>query len=182
MLVKSESIKAISAALVKAQKQMSNAVKDSKNPFFKSMYADLNSVREAVLPALNDNDISVLQLTLTENGRNFVRTTLLHSSGEYICSDTEILTTKANDPQNLGSSISYARRYGLQAFLCVGAVDDDAETAMSRTSPEHTKPAQKATPVPTPAPVTEAKTEPLKAKVTFSKKVLNQPKVEEDEI
>jgi hypothetical protein len=111
---------------------MSNAVKDSKNPFFKSSYADLNSVREAVLPALNNNGISVLQFTITENGKSFVRTTLLHISGEYLCSDTEILSSKANDAQAMGSAISYARRYGLQALLCVGAVDDDAESTMNR--------------------------------------------------
>lgn len=128
----SETLVKLGPALVKAQRAMSIAKKDSANPFFKSKYADLNAIREAVLPALNENGISVLQITTPIDGRPFVRTTLLHESGEFICSDTEILAVKANDPQALGSAISYARRYGLQAMLCVGAEDDDGESAMSR--------------------------------------------------
>jgi hypothetical protein len=58
-----ESITNISTAFLKAQKEMSSAKKDSNNPFFKSKYADLNSVMEAVMPALHNNGISVLQKT-----------------------------------------------------------------------------------------------------------------------
>lgn len=66
---KSESIAKIAGALVKAQSEMGNAVKDSKNPFFKSSYADLNSIREASLPVLNKHGISVLQPTTVIEGR-----------------------------------------------------------------------------------------------------------------
>lgn len=131
-MIKSESIAKIAPAILKAQKSMGNAIKDSKNPFFKSSYADLNAVREACMPALNENGVAVLQTTLGENGRSFVRTTLLHESGEFISSDTEILTSKANDAQGYGSGISYARRYGLQALVCLGSADDDGEGAMGR--------------------------------------------------
>jgi hypothetical protein len=130
---KSESISKLAPAILKAQKSMGNAIKDSKNPFFKSSYADLNAVREACMPALNDNGISVLQTTLNVDNRAYVRTTLLHESGEFISSDTEILTSKANDAQGYGSGISYARRYGLQALVCLGSADDDGEGAMGRT-------------------------------------------------
>ena len=68
----SETLKAIAPALVKAQSEMSNAVKDAKNPFFKSSYADLNSVREACIPALNKYGITVLQPTVYEDGKPFV--------------------------------------------------------------------------------------------------------------
>jgi hypothetical protein len=78
---RSESIVKIASALVKAQATMGNAVKDSKNPFFKSNYADLNAVREACLPALNANGVSVLQPTVSIDGRSFVETVLLHESG-----------------------------------------------------------------------------------------------------
>ena len=105
-MIKSESLSKLAPALVKAQRQMSNATKDAKNPFFKSKYADLNSVREAVTPALHEQGISVLQLNLHENGKNFVRTTLLHESGEFLCSDTEIVVKEAGNPQALGSAIS----------------------------------------------------------------------------
>ena len=101
----------IAPALLKAQKVMGDAIKDARNPFFKSSYADLNAVREAVIPALNEHGITVLQPMVSENGKQFVRTTLLHESGEMVWSDTEIVVGKQNDPQAAGSAISYARRY-----------------------------------------------------------------------
>jgi hypothetical protein len=131
----------IAKAFIAAQNQMGDAVKGSKNPFFKSSYADLNSIREAVIPVLLKNNIAVLQPTEHINGRNFVKTVLLHSSGETIQSLTEIVVAKQNDPQALGSAISYARRYGLQSLVCIGAVDDDAELAMERQQPAKSVPA-----------------------------------------
>lgn len=129
---RSESIAKISAALVKAQSEMGAATKDSKNPFFKSSYADLNAIREATIPVLNGHGITVLQPMTVVDGKQYVETTLLHDSGEYLTSLTEIVAAKANDPQAAGSAQTYARRYGLQAFLCVGAEDDDGEKAMGR--------------------------------------------------
>lgn len=122
-------MKEIAKALVNAQKEMGNAVKDSKNPFFKSTYADLNAVREACIPALNNHGIVVLQPTVQIEGKNFVKTILLHESGETIESLTEILFAKQNDPQAQGSGITYARRYGLQSLVCIGAEDDDGNKA-----------------------------------------------------
>jgi hypothetical protein len=129
---RSESIVKIASALVKAQAAMGNAVKDAKNPFFKSNYADLNAVREACLPALNANGVSVLQPTVHTDGKAYVETVLLHESGEFISSLTEILCAKQNDPQAHGSGISYARRYGLQSLVNLGSADDDGEGAMGR--------------------------------------------------
>lgn len=129
-MLRSESIAKLAPALLQAQKNMTNATKDTKNPFFKSKYADLNSVREAVTPALHAAGISILQLNVYEEGKTFVRTTLLHESGEYICSDIEVIAKEANNPQAYGSAISYARRYGLSSMLSVGASDDDAQEAM----------------------------------------------------
>jgi hypothetical protein len=129
---RSESITKIAAALVKAQSIMGNAIKDAKNPFFKSSYANLNAVREAVLPAMNANGISVLQPTVHVDGKSFVETILLHESGEFISSLTEVIVNKANDAQQQGSGISYARRYGLQSLANIGADDDDGESAVGR--------------------------------------------------
>lgn len=136
---RSESIAKIASALVKAQSVMGNAIKDAKNPFFKSSYANLNAVREAVLPAMNANGISVLQPTVHVDGRSFVETILLHESGEFISSLTEIIVSKANDAQQQGSGISYARRYGLQSLVNIGADDDDGETAVGRGSSKSNK-------------------------------------------
>lgn len=123
-------MKNIAQALVKAQSEMGNAVKDSTNPFFKSKYADLNSIREACLPALNKHGIAVLQPTVHIDGKNFVRTVLLHESGEMFESLTEIIYNKQNDAQAQGSGISYARRYGLQSLVNIGAEDDDGNKAV----------------------------------------------------
>lgn len=132
-MLRSESILKIASALLKAQKEMGNAVKDSKNPFFKSTYADLNSVREAVTPALHANSISILQTMIPDtDGRSHLETILMHESGEYLGSQTPIVCAKQNDPQALGSAISYARRYGLSSLLSIGAEDNDAEGAMNR--------------------------------------------------
>jgi hypothetical protein len=122
-------MKEIATALLKAQKEMSNPKKDATNPFFKSKYADLNAVREAVIPILNNNGITVLQPIIHKEGKNFVSTILLHDSGEMMESFTEIVYSKNNDAQAQGSGITYARRYGLSSFVCVGADDDDGNKA-----------------------------------------------------
>jgi hypothetical protein len=134
MKLMSDSLSKIAPAIVKAQSKMGNAVKDSKNPFFKSSYADLNAVREAVLPAFNENGISVLQPTVYVEGRKFVQTILIHESGEYFSGLTEVLSVKEADAQAQGSGISYARRYGLQSLANVGAEDDDGNGASGKTN------------------------------------------------
>jgi hypothetical protein len=123
-------MKNIATALVKAQSEMSNPKKGNTNPFFKNKYADLNAIREAVLSTLNENGIVVLQPMVHVDGKNFVKTILLHESGELMESFTEIIYNKINDAQAQGSGITYARRYGLQSFVCVGADDDDGESTM----------------------------------------------------
>ena len=131
-------MKQIATALLKAQSEMSNPKKGATNPFFKSKYADLNAIREEVIPTLNENGISVLQPIVHVEGKNFVKTILLHESGELMESLTEIIYNKQNDAQAQGSGISYARRYALQSFVCVGADDDDGQKAV-QSKPNATK-------------------------------------------
>ncbi len=144
----STTVTKIAGALLKAQKEMGDVSKTARNPFYKSSYADLNSIREVVTPALNVQGIAVLQPTITLGDKNFVETILLHESGEFISGITEIKNTDGK-PQSEGSGISYARRYGLQSMLNVGAVDDDGEAAQGRKDvrPQEVKttPVQKAT-------------------------------------
>lgn len=130
---RSESIGKIAVDLLKAQTEMGDAAKGSNNPFFKSKYADLNSVREAGIPVLNRNSISVWQPNVIVEGKQYIETVLLHTSGEFMSSLTEVITGKGT-AQDAGSGISYARRYGLQSFLNIGAVDDDGEGTMNRNS------------------------------------------------
>lgn len=126
-------MKNIIKALLEAQSEMENAKKDSINPFFKSKYADLNSVREACMPILNDKNIVVLQPMVVIDGKNYIKTLLLHDSGESIDGLTEIIYSKQNDAQAQGSGITYARRYGLQSLVNIGADDDDGNRASAAT-------------------------------------------------
>lgn len=129
-------MKNIATALLQAQKEMSGVKKDANNPFFKSKYATLEAVIEASKDALNKNGIIALQPHGKDEFGFFVKTVLIHSeSGESLESRTDVICAKQNDPQALGSAITYARRYGLQSFLLLPAEDDDAESAMNRQQP-----------------------------------------------
>lgn len=135
----SESIKNIAPALLKAQKAIGGAKKGAANPFFKSKYADYGAVLEVSKDPLNDNGILVLQPVVFHDGKSFVETNLIHESGEFISGETEVVCAKQNDPQALGSAITYARRYGLQSLLSIPAEDDDGEGAMARANNNATK-------------------------------------------
>jgi hypothetical protein len=113
---------------------MGSAAKGSANPFFKSKYADLNAIREACLPALFANGLSVMQPTVVIDGKSYIETLIIHESGEFIGGHTEIVYAKQNDAQNFGAGTTYARRFGLQSLLCIGAEDDDGETSVGRTT------------------------------------------------
>lgn len=129
---KSDSIVNIAASLVKAQKNIGSAVKGAANPFYKSKYADLGSVMEACKEALNEQGITVLQPVLSEESGDYVETILLHETGEFISSRMKLVLSK-QDMQAYGSSVSYARRYGLQSMVFIPAADDDAEGTMNRS-------------------------------------------------
>ena len=128
----SPTINKIAAALVKAQVAMTGAKKGAANPFFKSKYADLPAVVEAIKEPLNNNGITFMQVIGVNGGMVVVETVLLHESGEFISGETPVIVAKANDPQALGSAITYAKRYGLQAIAGLPTEDDDGEKAMGR--------------------------------------------------
>lgn len=133
----SENLNEIASALVKAQAKFMGAAKDAKNPFFKSTYATLNAVWEAVAPALTEAGLTVIQPIVYIDGSAFVRTTVIHTSGQFITSECPIVCARQNDPQALGSAITYARRYSLASMLGVMTCeDDDAEKAMNRPKKE----------------------------------------------
>lgn len=133
-MIKSDSIIKISVALISAQKEMKKPVKKSENPFFKSKYADLNSVLDACLFPLNSHNIALLQPIKNHDGKQYVETLLLHESGEFIGCEVEVKNQKPNDPQSEASGISYARRYGLQSLLGLSAEDDDGNSATDQLS------------------------------------------------
>lgn len=135
----SEQINELATALAKAQAQITGALKDSSNPFFKSKYADLASCWDACRKQLTENGLSVVQTTEVLGPANgdmgnwitVVRTTLAHSSGQWISGVTPV-KVKDDGPQAQGSGITYARRYALAAIVGLAQIDDDAEAAQAR--------------------------------------------------
>lgn len=123
-------MKALYSALVKCQSQIKVALKDSKNPHFKSSYADLTSVMLACKDALAANELAVLQLSrIHESGTPVLVTRIIHSSGEHVEGEFPLVCKDPNDPQKLGSAVTYARRYALAAALGITADDDDGQAA-----------------------------------------------------
>ena len=132
-MTKSEQINELANALCLAQSEIRNAAKDSENPFFKSHYADLASVREAIREPFQHNGLAYTQLLANDAHGVVVETILLHKSGQFIGSAFSVKPIK-DDPQGAGSAITYARRYSLQAIAGIAADDDDGEGAMFRSA------------------------------------------------
>ena len=136
----------IAKALVAAQSEMTKAQKGGTNPHFRSKYADLGNVMDACLPALNKNNIAVVQSMKSENGEDYVVTRFVHTSGETLECSVRLIIGKA-DMQGMGSAITYARRYGLMSLAGIAPEDDDGTAAVatpaSRAKP---KPEPKASP------------------------------------
>jgi len=133
----SESIKHIAPALLAAQKQMTFASKDSKNPHYKTKYAGLPQVIDAIKGPLNDNGITFLQTPSffgIDDNKLVLVTRLQHESGEYI-EDTATCPMPKQDPQGLGSAMTYLRRYSLAAICGLYQDDDDGETAKFDAEP-----------------------------------------------
>jgi len=130
----SETILKIAPAFLKAQQKIESAVKGADNPYFKSKYANLNSVMEACKSFLNEFGISVLQPITSDEHGEYVETILLHESGEFLSSRMKLVLTK-NDMQASGSAVSYARRYSLQSLVFIGAEDDDGNAAVGNKMP-----------------------------------------------
>lgn len=129
MQAKSESIKAISMAFCKAQPKIAGASKDKTNPAFRSKYADLSSVVDAIKPALGDNGLSFVQIPHDAESAARIETILLHDSGEWMSLGTVTVPVTKADAQGFGSALTYARRYGLLTAFGVAPEDDDGNAA-----------------------------------------------------
>lgn len=122
----SDSIATISKALIEFQGRMVKVTKDAVNPHFKNRYASLSQIIESVQKPLNECGLAIVQMP---TGDHELETILLHTSGEYIA-ETYRMSPQRDDPQGLGSAITYQRRYALGAILCLNIdEDDDAEKA-----------------------------------------------------
>jgi hypothetical protein len=136
----SESIKSLAEAMAQAQGAMGAAIKGSSNVFFKSKYADLGSVIEAIKPHFAANGLSYVQFPVSGDNSVGVTTRLMHSSGEWLEQDYYIPLGKM-DAQAAGSAITYARRYALQAIAGIPAEDDDGNAA-TQSAPKFINAAQ----------------------------------------
>lgn len=115
-------------AFVAAQKAQEAIKKANTNDHFKSKYADLAGVVEAVVPALNANGIGYMQSPAFDGELIGVTTILIHESGAS-CTATLHMRPSKSDPQGVGSAITYARRYALLAMTGAAPEDDDGNAA-----------------------------------------------------
>ena len=164
----SESIAALAGALAKAQLQIEPASKNATNPHFRSHYADLASIWDACRGPLNTNGLSIVQFPCDGDvGRTGLCTMLLHSSGEWI---SEVVTTRSqkDDPQGLGSALTYLRRYALAAVVGVTATEDDDGNAAST-------PANSRVAAPAPRPYIPPPVSPPLVNAPAPSKLVSQP-------
>lgn len=125
----------IFTAMAKARKTFKPVLRKSKNPFFKSKYADLAEILDATVESLSDNGLSVMQFpSMDMQGHVVIITVLGHSSGQWAEGRLPMPISKMT-PQEVGSVITYGRRYSIGSLLNVASEDDDdAEAAMDRTT------------------------------------------------
>ncbi len=153
----SEQINEIAGALAKAQSGVKSALKDSVNPHFRSKYADLSAVKDAIGDCLSKNDIAVVQAhDILESGVVVLKTRLMHKSGQWLESQYLIKPVK-EDPQGYASATTYARRISLASMVGVVADEDDDGNAASQRG-NYEPPAR-------PAPKVEDKTAAAKSYV-----------------
>jgi len=124
----SEQISELAAALAAAQGMMENAIMNRVNPHFKSKYADLAAIFDAARKPLSANGLAIVQTI----GDGVLHTRLLHTSGQWIASEHPLPMT--GRPQEIGSALTYARRYSLSALIGIAADEDDDANAASRSN------------------------------------------------
>jgi hypothetical protein len=120
--------KNIAQALADFNSEMESVAKTSVNPFFKSKYTTLSDIIDATRPLLAKNRLSVLQSTIGDkNGNIGIKTTILHTSGEYITQDGILARPEDRSIQKIASLITYLKRYELSTLLYVSSKDEDTD-------------------------------------------------------
>lgn len=126
MMRKSETIIELSKAFAKMQMELEQPLKNADNPFFKSKYVPLENVVDSITRAANKHGLSFTQFPSSdENGNVTVGTMVMHESGEWIEYDPICMKPVKNDPQAVGSAITYAKRYALSAIFGITSDNDD---------------------------------------------------------
>ncbi|GGD33317.1 hypothetical protein GCM10010915_12120 [Microbacterium faecale] len=129
-----EKHESIAAALAAFQADLPKVGKNSTNPHFKSKYASLEDITAAVLPALGKVGLAWAAIPMTTEAGFVLRCRLMHTSGELIEGDYPVAM---GQPQQVGSALTYARRYALCAVTGVAPdEDDDGNAAQSAGAPK----------------------------------------------
>lgn len=143
MITQSESIKELCAALVVAQAELQTVVKDAKNPYFKSNYATLEAVTETIRPIYAKHGLAIVQFPVSgENSSYGLETRIVHKSGEWM-SAVAFMRPVKDDPQGVGSLITYLRRYSAQSVAFLASADDDGNAASSNVPKLENAPTKK---------------------------------------
>ena len=173
---KSDEINEIVKALAKVQSEIQNPKKDANNPFFKSKYSTLDNVIDAYKDLCSKNDLIVLENPVSkvdENGKVLVgiEVQIMHASGQFLSFDPYLLSPVKNDPQGIGSGVTYARRYTLSSvFNIASEEDDDGNSASQNNKSQYQKPTKF-------KPATQAEIGNLKKEIiAFSKLMTDQGK------
>jgi hypothetical protein len=124
----------LAAAMARAFAQIEGATKSANNPHFKSKYADLGAVIDAIKPALIANDLFFTQASHTAEDGVCVETVIHHAGGDTWSCGKLFVPANKKDAQGFGSALTYARRYALMTAFGVPAEDDDGNAA-SRSAP-----------------------------------------------
>lgn len=125
----SEKFDEILPALHKARSQFVKVKKDRQNTHLKNKYATLDSVLDAITPALTENKLMIMQDSERVENTMRVETTVIHISGQWAKFYFDIPIVK-NDPQGVGSAFTYGRRYALASAFGLSQADDDAQIAV----------------------------------------------------
>jgi hypothetical protein len=142
----SEKIDLIAAALSRFQGQLQNVKETAENPFFRSHYAPISVIWDEIRPLLAENGLAIIQNPCSIKEEKLVRvsvsTLCIHTSGQWIESDPLEMCPDKITPQGIGSTVTYACRYSLKAFVGLASEDDDGEGAEDRN--KKTPPQKKA--------------------------------------
>ncbi len=128
-------INELAAALAAAQGEMQNAPLNKVNPHFKSRYADLAAIRDATIPALSKHGLSLTQQPVFSEAGLMLITRLMHASGQWLESSYPL--PMGGRPQEMGSALTYARRYSWQSMCGISAEDDDDANAAQEATPRN---------------------------------------------
>lgn len=118
--------------ILKIQSEIGVLVKTETNPFFKSKYMDINGLLEQLLPLLEKHKLLVLQPLIVKEGKNLLATSIYEIEKNEPIITSSIILPDIQDPQKMGSAITYYRRYALQSLFLLRAEDDDGNVSSGK--------------------------------------------------